>query len=294
MYYRRKILLALLQTFDGRLSNPDLQNLLFLFAQTQIKPAFDFLPAQLGCFSPQAFQDLRTMVKYELVKAEGDDWVISDSENYMKMLNRNDAENLVAFRKNYSGLRETALIRTVYEKYPFYAVKSRIASDILSTDKMKEVSSLLPRKKEPAVFTIGYEGRSVERYVTELIQEDVRLLCDIRKNPMSMKFGFSKKQLREAVEGVGISYVHIPGLGIESDKRKNLNTQDDYEKLFAEYEKTVLVENTYDLNELKNLFSKFGRIALTCFELNHRSCHRSRAADALQLLLPKDTSLIHL
>ena len=50
-----------------------------------------------------------------------------------------------------------------------------------------------------------------------------------------MKYGFSKKQLKTACNGVGIEYIHIPEVGIESDKRQELNTQADYDKLFKLY-----------------------------------------------------------
>ena len=36
---------------------------------------------------------------------------------------------------------------------------------------------------------------------------------------------------------IGIKYIHIPDLGIDSDKRQELNTMSDYNKLFEEYEK---------------------------------------------------------
>ncbi len=38
-----------------------------------------------------------------------------------------------------------------------------------------------------------------------------------------MKFGFSKSQLQAACLGVEIEFVHIPQLGIESDKRLTNN-----------------------------------------------------------------------
>ena len=47
--------------------------------------------------------------------------------------------------------------------------------------------------------------------MTDLIREDVKLLCDVRKNPLSMKFGFSKNQLKGILEGVGIEYIHKVG-----------------------------------------------------------------------------------
>lgn len=294
MYYRRKLILAVLQTFEGTLSKLDLQKLLFLFTQKQMKPSYDFMPYRFGCYSPQANQDLKTMIKYNLVKEDGNDWIITDSLNYKLTLNKKDREDLELFAGEYKSLRGRPLIEYVYEKYPFYAIKSEIVESVLNSDKIKKVKSLLPSKNDPVLFTIGYEGKSIEKYVTELIKEDIKLLCDIRKNPLSMKFGFSKNQLKGILEGVGIEYVHIPGLGIDSDKRQELNTPSDYEQLFSEYEKTTLIQNTTDLQALAKLFQKAKRIALTCFESDHHSCHRSRTANALQILLPKNTPLVHL
>ncbi len=66
------------------------------------------------------------------------------------------------------------------------------------------------------------------------------MLCDVRKNAYSQKYGFSKSQLQKACEGVGISYIHMPELGINSDKRQHLISQSDYDLLFEDYEKNTL------------------------------------------------------
>jgi hypothetical protein len=42
MYYRRKILLSLLENFDGQLDKMSLQKLLFIYTRWQEKKAFDF------------------------------------------------------------------------------------------------------------------------------------------------------------------------------------------------------------------------------------------------------------
>ena len=64
----------------------------------------------------------------------------------------------------------------------------------------------------------------IEAFINNLIQNDIRLLCDVRKNPLSRKFGFSKGKLSHILDTIGIKYVHIPDLGIESDKRRSLDT----------------------------------------------------------------------
>jgi hypothetical protein len=44
MFYRRKILLALLEAFGGSLKRTDCQKLLFLFCQRRGKNYYDFFP----------------------------------------------------------------------------------------------------------------------------------------------------------------------------------------------------------------------------------------------------------
>lgn len=294
MYYRRKVLLALLENSGGRLSKTDLQKLLFLFTILQEEPVYDFLPFKYGCYSPQATQDLKTMVKYDMVEEQETGWVLKTKTNYSRELKNNDQKELLNFTHQFRNLRGTNLVRYVYKEYPFFAIKSEIKDDILTKNELKKVEKSTPHKEEPCLFTIGYEGKSVEKYITQLIHEDVKVLCDIRKNPLSMKFGFSKNQLKGILEAVGIEYLPVSGLGIESADRKELKTPADYEKLFLVYENTTLVTNQKDLNLLANTLASKKRIALTCFEADHHSCHRSRTANALLPILPKNTNLVHL
>lgn len=64
MFYRRKIILALIQLSGGDLEKIRLHKLLFLYAQKkQIKPEYDFIPYKFGCFSYSLNADINTMVK---------------------------------------------------------------------------------------------------------------------------------------------------------------------------------------------------------------------------------------
>ncbi|WP_375627098.1 DUF488 family protein [Bartonella sp. MU37NMGALS] len=78
--------------------------------------------------------------------------------------------------------------------------------------------------EEFCFFTIGYEGKSLENYLKSLIENNIKTLCDVRKNPISRKHGFSKRQLEKAVSNIDIEYMHMPELGIASEKRRNLKT----------------------------------------------------------------------
>ena len=294
MYYRRKVMLALLDAMGSSLSKTDLQKLLFLLTRKQEKPVYDFMPYRFGCFSAQANQDLHTLVKYEFIKETAEGWQLTSDLDFQETLNTTDRKILTAFTQQAGVLRGDKLIHFVYTNYPEYAIKSEIAEDILTPNELLKIKDVYPEKAGSVLYTIGYEGKTVEKYINELIHEDVKVLCDVRKNPFSMKYGFSKKNLKTLLGGVGIEYFHLPGLGISSDERKNLKSASDYQILFEEYKRTTLRDNENDLQQLVALYKKKQRIALTCFEADHKSCHRSHTAESVKRLAGEKTTLVHL
>ena len=64
-----------------------------------------------------------------------------------------------------------------------------------------------------AILTIGYEGASIEEFVTTLKLAEIDVLIDVRDVPISRKRGFSKGALSSTVEAVGIKYLHLRDLG---------------------------------------------------------------------------------
>jgi len=294
MYYRRKILLALLETFDNKLEKICLQKLLMLVTKQQQKPDYYFVPYKFGCFSFQANADLITMTKYNFVKTEGKCWVKTDNEKYLLSLKDRDRQAIRYIKLKYGDKNVDELIRLTYVMFPYYAVNSIIAKERLSQEEFQKVLNARPKSQKTTLFTIGYEGISLEEYLNKLILNDIKVLCDVRKNSVSMKYGFSKSQLQKACEGIGIRYIHIPELGIDSDKRQELNTQADYNKLFSLYRSEIL-SKTIELQEkLLTLLKDKERIALTCFEANIYQCHRKHLADAIVKLSGFNYDLIHI
>lgn len=294
MYYRRKILLSLLQVFDNKLEKIRLQKLLMLFTNLQTKPDYHFVPFKYGCFSFQSNADLFTMVKYGQV-AEGEKfWQKIDKADYISELKEVDRKALRTIKNLYAGKSKDELIRITYTKYPYFALNSTIAHKVLSKTEYQAVSSARPQLNSTVLFTIGYEGISLEEYLNKLIKNDIKLLCDVRKNSLSMKYGFSKSQLQKACEGVGIKYVHIPDLGIESDKRQELHTQSDYDKLFLQYRNDTLAKTRSQQEYIIELLKTNKRVALTCFEANICQCHRKHLAEAITKLPDFNYELKHI
>ncbi|HEV7350958.1 DUF488 family protein [Telluribacter sp.] len=294
MYYRRKILLSLLQVFDNRLERVQLQKLLFLFSQLQKSPDYEFVPYKFGCFSFQANADLFTLAKYGLVSKQEESWKKVTNEDFTTTLKKRDNEILNAVRLLYESSSTDELISITYKKYPYYAINSVIASKILNSIELAAVQGQTPKNDEYCLYTIGYEGISLEGYLNKLIQLDIKVLCDVRKNSFSMKFGFSKAQLKNACEGVSILFYHLPEVGIESDQRKELNNQSDYDILFENYKRTIVPKTTDTQQFIINLLTKYQRVALTCFEAQSCQCHRSHLAEAISQLPEFHFSLKHI
>lgn len=290
MFYRRKIILALLQLFDGQLDKIRLQKLLFLFANKQSKAEYDFIPYKFGCYSYSANADMTAMVtrgflnedeKHFYLK-EPDTSIGAGKTDYLKQLKPDDLKLLQEVKTNYGKMSATALMKHTYINFPFYATQSETAGNILTKEELEKVTKAKPKGNKTVLFTIGYEGISLEEYFVRLLKNDVKVLVDVRNNPLSMKYGFSKSQLKKYCASLGIEYVHIPEVGIQSDQRQELNTQSDYDKLFAYYRKNNLSKTTHSQNEILKLLKQHKRIALTCFEANICQCHRKHLAEAIE------------
>lgn len=178
--------------------------------------------------------------------------------------------------------------------HPFFAIKSQIAEKHLSRAEVQTVNSLNPVSTKRGLFTIGYEGISLEEYLNKLLKKDIKVLCDVRKNSKSIKYGFSKNQLKAACEGLGIQYFHIPEVGINSDKRQELHDQSDYDRLFEEYNQTVIQETTKHQEDLIDLIHTHQRVAITCFESIICQCHRLHLANAVMARPKADFDLFHI
>ena len=294
MYYRRKILLSIIQQFGGVISRTELQKLLFLFCQKQKEPSYHFVPYKYGCFSFLANQDITTMINYNQIDEYNSKWRKLDPNEYIEKLKNPDKILLSQLFNNFNDLKGNELLYYIYKNYPYYAINSKVAEKILDNETFKIVLDNKPTQDKNAIFTIGYEGKSAEEYTNLLIKENVKVLCDVRKNPISMKYGFSKNQLKFILENVGIKYIHIPKLGIDSNKRQKLISIDDYNELFEDYINFTLPEREFELNYLEELYLKEKRIALTCFESNFNYCHRSKISEALMLRLDNKFQVQHI
>jgi len=129
------------------------------------------------------------------------------------------------------------------------------------------------------LFTVGYEGKTVDSFLGLLTASAVTVLVDVRELPLSRKPGFSKTRLQETLAEHGIEYVSMRSLGSPRDLRKQLHDGGDYRAFFARY-REHLEQQDGPLAALTGLVTGHA-VCLMCYEADPARCHRSAIAKEL-------------
>ncbi len=268
LYGRQKLLLAAIDELkrQGKLSKTALVKTLFLLTAeydlSSLK-AYSFFPYKYGPFSSLAYSDLTYLASQGLITKEGGLTAAGcEAAITLRSSRLEDIRHCVSRFKH-----DKQLVDYVYEHYPEYTTRS-------------ELKPKAPQRPDPGVFTIGYEGLDIDAFLNVLVQNDINALVDVRRNAFSMNLPFVKTKLARALAGAGIDYIHIPELGIDGSRRKNLDSKQAYEALFEDYrgELSALEPEVKRVEAL----GKSKRIALMCFEHSPDKCHRGVLADKLR------------
>ena len=285
LFARQKRLLALLDALGGAVGNLDFQKLLFLYCQeTGPSSGYEFVPYRYGAFSFTSYADRRKLMSYELLENDEMVWRLTDAGRGAATLSLESVLRLREFARENQGLRGDELVAETYRRFPYYGTRSEITDKVLHGDPatLRRIEMARPARAESGLTTIGYEGHCLESYLNRLLLGGVTLLCDVRRNPLSRKYGFSKGTLSNASQGVGFRYGHLPELGIPSEQRRALKTPADYRHLFRQYELEVLPEQQPALQQIQGWVEQGERVALTCYERLPGLCHRGCVAKALE------------
>lgn len=297
LFNRQKVLVSLLYALGGKVSNLDFQKLLFLYCrEIEVEPSYEFVPYHFGAFSFTSYADRRKLMERGLLAEDNDAWVLTDAGHEIAETLGTESDAISDFVKQHHSLRGNALIAETYRRYPYFGIQSQIAEKVLRGDAqaLKEIRAARPEQSKPGLTTIGYEGRTLEAYLNILLDDGVTLLCDVRRNALSRKYGFSKGTLSKGCEGVGIRYEHLPELGIDSKFRKDLSTQESYDRLFEQYERDVLPRQSATLGIITDWVEQGERVALTCYEHLPGQCHRHCVAEALEASWGSQYNIRHL
>lgn len=285
LFERQRLLLTLLDSLGGTVADTDFQKLLLLYTHDgEAEPSYEFVPSDSGGVSFTSGADKRRLAERGLLAEHDTQWELTETGRMAARRERLLGASTARFADQTKALRGDALSAEVYRRHPYYAIRSKVARRMSATREEKErLAAARPAPGAPGLLTIGYEGKSLEYYLNQLLRASVTVLCDVRRNPLSRKYGFAKSTLRQACDAVGIRYEHLPELGIASEERKALKTQADYDALFAAYERESLPRQGEALAKIRGWIEQEGaRVALTCYEAEPCQCHRHCVAEALE------------
>jgi len=279
-----RVLLGVLLESGKPITRTRLMKLLFLVGQNiRGKLYYDFLPYKFGPYSFNVDWDLRRLLAASIVAPDAtvagtrerfripDQKRTKADEAYrqLALASRRIVRHVVGFYESWS---DPKLVDHVYERYPEYTVLSERTSDHPERP-----------KGETRIYTLGYEGSSVDGFLATLIRRGIERVIDVRNNPLSRRYGFSSKSLSSLCSRICVAYAHFPQLGIPPERRRGLGSWSSYERLLDEYERVTLRDALDGIKQVAALMSEKPSV-LVCFEAKHACCHRSRLAARLSEL----------
>ena len=132
------------------------------------------------------------------------------------------------------------------------------------------------------IYTVGYEGIEVSKFIKKLKEWNMELLVDIREIELRRKNGFSKSILKEELKKSGIRYRHLRSLGSPTALRYKLRKDWNYKTFFDEYRKHIKDQEIQDSIDELSAFAKSKKTVILCYEKDHKTCHRSIITEELK------------
>lgn len=142
------------------------------------------------------------------------------------------------------------------------------------------------------VYTLGYEGRTLEEFVELLRQFGIQTLVDLRENPFSRKPGFSQPHLAQALEAEGIGYLHLQKLGCPKESRQRYRQTGEAEAFYREV--TIHLKSQEEIVQQLYVVTQSSRCCLMCLEREVTDCHRLLVSERLKTMAGTGLEVQHL
>src|SRR3954467_2078959 len=125
----------------------------------------------------------------------------------------------------------------------------------------------------PTLFTIGYEGKTMDEFLAEVAAAGAERVIDVRAVAASRRPGFSKRALPNAPRERGVDYLHLRPLGAPAAGREaaRKGRTAEMRRIYAGQletdEAALALEQALDAASAR-------KAALLCYEKDAPGCHR--------------------
>ena len=134
----------------------------------------------------------------------------------------------------------------------------------------------------PTLFTLGYEGLTIDAFIARLQAAQVKTVVDVRELPLSCKNGLSKSAFCAAFSAHGIAIRTSPALGCPKPIRNQYKADGNWQTYTREFLKYIQTQEA-SLRELVKI-AQATPACLVCFEADYSTCHRTYVARAARQL----------
>jgi uncharacterized protein (DUF488 family) len=265
----------MLQQVGGTASSLQMMKWAFLLSSETSshggKTFYQFIPYRYGPYSFTLNQETDSLIRHGFLETGLDNqWKLTDLGKKSDIVLPSDvSQDIWQVAITYGKLSGEKLINLIYDKYSWFTINS----DLPGRRREKRPVA------EQAIYTAGYEGKTVDEFLNLLMESGISQLIDVRHNPISRRYGFHKSTLMRLCNFLGIAYQHLPGLGIPSSEREDLGSDSKYTSLFESY-RCSLPSRENDLAKLIGLLESKPSV-LVCMEANPEFCHRNVLAQYL-------------
>jgi uncharacterized protein (DUF488 family) len=282
MLRRQKLLLAILHASNRTLSPIEFVKLAFLLRnESEVgkdRTFYDFVPYRFGPFSFALYRELESLQGNGYLEMSDSSISLSDSTSNdilrkIAELTTPEKQAVAGIVARFGSFKPKSLVRMVYARYPWFTINSEL-TELIPDDRPERPQA------DIAIFTSGYEGKSVDGFFDTLIRAGVRAIIDVRFNPVSRKYGFAGSSLRRIGEKLGFDYSHLPELGIAGKQRESLSDFASYQRLLDRYARNFLGQKHAALSRLAESLRAIPSV-LVCMERDVACCHRGRLANAM-------------
>lgn len=134
------------------------------------------------------------------------------------------------------------------------------------------------------VTTIGYEGKTLDDFISSLRIQNVKALVDVRLNAISRKRGFSKTALSTRLREEGISYHHLKMLG---NARENRAGYAEVDTPAGNTARALFRSSLDDADAVEAIdrileLAEHQKVALFCYEHDVAHCHREQVLERIR------------
>jgi uncharacterized protein (DUF488 family) len=145
----------------------------------------------------------------------------------------------------------------------------------------------------PALYTIGYKGKSLRQFIAQLRDAGIDAVIDVRLRNTSHLLGYTKRDDLSFLlsEGFGIAYEHCPDLAPSPAILETYRQDRDWCRYLDQF--LPLLADRPSIAIGRRILDRYAAPCLLCAEPTPEQCHRRLVAEHWAAQLPGIT-IVHL